>query len=431
MTGMNMSSKIERLDGYDFLPFPRATKVNGYIYTSSIYPIDEDGKVVSEETWLGLAGPSDVTVQTEHCLRKLKATLEEIGSSLENVAKVDVHLASASDFYDFKCVWKAFFPHDPPARTTLEVGETFPFPGVRINLDAVAIASNSGLVRQSFVDPDGPNPLEAEWAPDAVRAGNLVFCSGFPASNFRDGLAVGKPTGFPYYGSTAEMQAKQVFDRLERVLKLAGTSVEQTVESQLYEPDLNTFYDVDTVWGERMQLPPARSSMGVKGLTVPGAIFVPNFTVLVPDAEHEKKESRKGISWHPGQRKVNFSPTVSAGKWRYFAGQVASDDYRTILSAPERLPHHFSSIEAQTRFTLDLLTKQLEANETDWAHCFHVRVFPIEPLRDYRGFIKVWREYFPDPSKAPAVAYVPCTTMMFNGPLIEIDPSCVEKSHED
>ena len=31
------------------------------------------------------------------------------------------------------------------------------------------------------------------------------------------------------------------------------------------------------------------------------------------------------------------------------------------------------------------------------------------------------------PAKAPAVAYVPCTTMMFNGPLIEIDPTCVAK----
>jgi enamine deaminase RidA (YjgF/YER057c/UK114 family) len=72
-----------------------------------------------------------------------------------------------------------------------------------------------------------------------------------------------------------------------------------------------------------------------------------------------------------------------------------------------------------------LLTKQLEANETDWEHCFHVRVFLIESLRDYRGFLRAWQSFFPDPAKAPAVAYVPCTTMMFNGPLIEIDPTCV------
>jgi enamine deaminase RidA (YjgF/YER057c/UK114 family) len=95
--------------------------------------------------------------------------------------------------------------------------------------------------------------------------------------------------------------------------------------------------------------------------------------------------------------------------------------------APPGLPHHFSSIEIQTKFTLDLLTKQLEANETDWAHCFHVRVFLIEPLRDYRGFLRVWRDYFPDPAKAPAVSYVPSTAMMFDGPIVEIDPTCIAK----
>ena len=88
---------------------------------------------------------------------------------------------------------------------------------------------------------------------------------------------------------------------------------------------------------------------------------------------------------------------------------------------------HDLPIEIQTRFTLDLLTKQLEANETDWEHCFHVRIFLIEPVRDYRGFLRAWRSYFPDSEKAPAVAYVPCTTMMFDGPLIEIDPACVVK----
>jgi enamine deaminase RidA (YjgF/YER057c/UK114 family) len=162
-------------------------------------------------------------------------------------------------------VWREFFPTDPPARMTIEVGDTFPFTGVRVNIDAVALTVGSDLKRQSLSDPQGPNAIDAEWAPDAMRVGNFVFCSGFPASDFKAGLAVGKPPGFPYYGSDAEMQANQVFDRLDRVLGQVGSSVGQIVESQLYEPDLRTFYDVDTVWGRRMPTPPTRSSMGVKG----------------------------------------------------------------------------------------------------------------------------------------------------------------------
>jgi enamine deaminase RidA (YjgF/YER057c/UK114 family) len=319
------------------------------------------------------------------------------------------------------------FPVDPPARLTIEVGQAFPFPDALLNMDAVALTADSIAKRQVLADPKGPASLNAEWAPDAVRAGNFVFCSGFTASDFQNGLAVGKAKGFPNYGSEAEMQVTHVFDRLDRVLAQVGTSIEQTVETQLYEPNLLNFHDTDKIWGARMSTPPTRSSIGIKGLMVPGATFVPNFTVLVPDGQHKKQESRKGILWHPEQRKVNYSPTMAVGPWRFFSGQIASDNYKTAPLAPENMPHHFSSIEIQTRLTLDLLTKQLEANETDWEHCFHARVYLTEPLRDYRGFVRVWNEYFPDPAKAPAVAYIPSKAMMFDGPLIEIDPTCVVK----
>ena len=68
---------------------------------------------------------------------------------------------------------------------------------------------------------------EAEAAPHAVRAGNLVFCSGFTASNFTSGLAVGRRAGFPNYGNDAAYQAEHVFTTLNRVLAQAGTSLEE------------------------------------------------------------------------------------------------------------------------------------------------------------------------------------------------------------
>jgi len=37
-----------------------------------------------------------------------------------------------------------------------------------------------------------------------VRAGNFVFCSAFTASDFKNGIAVGRRAGFPNYGSDAE-----------------------------------------------------------------------------------------------------------------------------------------------------------------------------------------------------------------------------------
>ncbi|HUI18198.1 MAG TPA: RidA family protein [Alphaproteobacteria bacterium] len=426
---MKTRIRLKRAAAAPFIPAPRAVRAGDYIFTSSIYPVDRDGHAIAADERLGEAGPSAITLQTRHCLEGLKSILEELGSSLDRVLKADVHLADAADFYEFKLVWREYFPKDPPARTTVEAGDTFPFRGTLLNLDAVALAGDSKLKRQVLADPEGPDPLAAEGASAAVRAGNLVFCSGFTASDFTSGLAVGKRPGFPNYGSEPEMQAEVIFARLNRVLAQAGTSLKEAVESQLYEPDLRTFYDVDTVWARYMPTPPARSSMGMKGLITPGAHCIANLTVLVPDRDHIKKESHAGIQWHPVKvRKVNFSPTIKAGPWRFFAGQVPTPDFMTVHTAPPGLPHHFSDIEVQTRFVLELLTRQLEANDTDWSHCHHARVYLIEPRRDYRGFIRVWQEKFPDPAKAPALAFVPSTAIMFAGPLIEIDPTCVART---
>ncbi|MFN0300985.1 MAG: RidA family protein [Burkholderiales bacterium] len=417
---------IERSGPAPYAPAPRAVRAGDYVYTSSIYPIDASGHAVAIDERHGEAGPSLIEAQTRHCLETLKSVLGDFKSSLSHVLKADVHLVDAAEFFEFKRVWKEYFPKDPPARTTVEIGETLPFPGARLNLDVVALAGDSKLKRQALNDPENPASMEAEWASHAVRAGNFVFCSAFPANDYKTGVAVGKPSGFPNYGSDAEMQAEYIFSRLNRVLAQVGTSVEQAVESQLYEPELINFHDVDGIWAKYMPLPPPRSSMGVKGLVLPGALCAVNLTVLIPDTEHQRQESHKGLKWHPVQvRKVNFSPTMKVGPWRFIAGQVATPDMKSAITVPPALRNHRSDIEEQIRFTMGMLTEQLEANETNWLHCHHVRVYLTEPRRDYRAFTRVWREYFPDAANAPALAFVPSSGIMFEGPLIEIDPTCV------
>lgn len=419
---------LQRSQPSAFAPAPNAVRAGDYVFTSSIYPIDNNGHAIKNDEKLGEAGPSLIEVQTRHCLESLKMVLGDFKSDLENVLKVEVHLVNAHDFIDFKRVWKEYFPKDPPARTTVEVGDTLPFPNTLLCIDAVALAGSSKLVRQALNDPEGDDSLTAEWASHAVRAGNFVFCSAFPASDFKNGLAVGKPPGFPNYGSNAEMQAEYIFSRLNRVLAQVGTSLEQAIESQLYEPDLLNFHDVDGIWVKYMKLPPPRSSMGVKSLILPGALCAANLTILIPDNDHKREESHKGLRWHPVKvRKVNFSPTMKAGDWRFIAGQVSSPDMKSAVRVPPGMINHLSDIEEQIRFTMEILTEQLEANETDWDHCHHVRLYLTEPKRDYRAFARVWKEYFPDLSKAPALAFVPSTGIMFQNLLVEIDPTCVAR----
>ncbi len=423
---MSVKLKLHRLGRTYAAPIPESVRVGDFIYTSSIYPVDECGHAITVDERLGAVGPPLISAQTRHCLESLKRILEAQQSSLDRVLKADVHLADASDFYEFKLVWREYFPIDPPARATMEVGQCFPIPHVRLNLDVVALAGDSTFKRQVLRDPSGPDPLEAEWASAAVHAGHFVFCSAFTASDFKSGLAVGKLPAYPNYGNDAEMQAEYVYTRLDRVLATAGTSLASAVEKRLYEPDLLTFHDVDKVGIRYMPMPPPRSSIGVKGLIVPGAHFVASLTVLVPDENHTKEGSRKGINWHPS-KKVNFTPTIKAGQWRFFAGNFSSPDFMGVVAAPAGLPYHLSDIEVQTRCTMELLREQMEANETDWAHCHHVRVFLLDVQRNYRGFIRVWREYFPNPDQTPTLCLVPATALMYPGPIVEINPTCVAR----
>jgi enamine deaminase RidA (YjgF/YER057c/UK114 family) len=425
---MKRIQRLRRTTAMPFVPAPKAVQAGDYVFTSSIYPVDEHGHAIAVDEALGEAGPSLIAAQARRCLETLKAILQEAGSALDRVLKAEVHLADAADFYEFKLVWREYFPKNPPARTTIEVGDTFPFRGVRLNLDVTALSGESRLERQILRDPEGPDPLEAEWAPWAVRAGNLVFCSGFASSNFETGVAAGRNPRFPNYGSDGVAQADHFFTTMNRVLREAGTSLEHALEAYLYEPDLRTFNDVDSTWARYMPVPPGRASMGVKGLLVPGAVFAASLTVLVPDNDHLKEESTEGIPYHPvAKRKVNYTPTLTAGPWLYIAGKTAGN-METVVAAPQGLPHHFSDIEVQTRNVMEFLTRQIEANGSDWAHCHHVRVWLTQPRRDYRGFIRVWREYFPDPKNNPALAYVPATATMYPGPLIEIDPTCILKA---
>jgi 2-iminobutanoate/2-iminopropanoate deaminase len=421
------TNKLKRGAAASVQMVPGSVCVGDYVFTSSIYPVDGSGQAIGVDSRLGETGPSLMEVQTRFSLNGLNETLKDHGSSLANILKVNVHLAKSEDFYEFKNVWKEFFPENPPARTTVQVGDTFPFRGVLLSIDAIALSGASKLERVSLSDPEGDDPLEAEWAPHAVRAGNLVFCSGFTASDFKQGIAVGRPPGFPNYGSNATMQAEYVFERLNRVLATAGTSLSNAMEAYLYETDLQTFNDIDTVWRSFMQPPPCRASMGVEGLIVPGACFVADLTVWVPEGGEDKQESQQGVDYHPVERrKVNFTPTLKAGPWLFVAGKTAGD-MNTVHTSPAGLPNHFSDIEVQTDHVLDNLTRQIEENGSDWEHCHQVRVWLVEPHRDYRGFMRVWKRRFPDLSKAPTLAYVPSTGTMYPGPLIEIDPTCVIK----
>jgi enamine deaminase RidA (YjgF/YER057c/UK114 family) len=404
------------------LPAPRSRRAGDFVFVSGLLVEDTEP---SASPWLG---PSPVGAQTSAILAELKGILADASTSLDRVTKVDVFLAFEDDYYEFNNTYREVLGDWAPARTTVVVGDDLLASGARVMLTATAVVSGAPFDLVAVNDPTGPSALEVEHAVAAVRAGPFVFCSGFPATDFRSGLAVPDVAG-AYHGSSAALQATHVFDHLESTLAAAGSSLELGVKVQFYESDLRNFREVDRLWGEYFEVPPTRSSMACRGFTVPGAEIVANLLAIASDAGIAKAETRAGIPWHPIDiGKANFTPGITAGPWLFTAGQIPVPDIESggWTQAPSGLRNHFSNIEIQTEATLDLLEHQLAANGFGMKDVVNAIVYLVDARRDARGFARAWARRFAETDR-PALAVVPSKQangdpgVMVKGPLLEID----------
>jgi len=92
----------------------------------------------------------------------------------------------------------------------------------------------------------------------AVRAGELLFCSGqIPLD----------PASGELVGATAAEQARRCLENLRAVCEAAGASLQRAVRVTVYMTDLQAFAEVNEVYaGFFSEQPPARVAVGVAAL---------------------------------------------------------------------------------------------------------------------------------------------------------------------
>ena len=416
-------------------PAPPFVRQGDFLFITTIYPTDDHGLPAEPDSISPYVGEAKIGAQTRAVLERLRAVLQDADSDLDHVLKAEVYLADPADFYEFKLVWQEYFPADPPARCTAAVGDDHLVPGVLLSLSAVALVMDATARKEVIHISEAPDSMPAEWAPHAVKASPFVFPSPFPATDFRTGIAARTNPLAPYYGSDMELQASYIFEQWDKILRAAGSGLDQSLKAQAYETDLRHFHDMDGIWDRYLgrsagAAPPTRSSMAMRSLLVPDALLVPNIFFLAPDQTHQKQENRKGIRWHPEDLKnVHYSPCLSAGDWFFMAGQVAMLDYEHLgfAIAPPGLPYYFSDVEIQTESTMMLLREQLEANAMDLGDIVDARVFLTKPRRDYRSFARTWQRLFEPTGHYPSLNFIPSTQhnglggVMIHELIIEID----------
>lgn len=106
----------------------------------------------------------------------------------------------------------------------------------------------------------------------AVRSGNLLFCSGQ--------IGLDPATGEIVSGGV-EAEARRVLDNLTAVLDAAGGTLANVVRTTIYLVDLGDFAKVNGIYGEYFTAPhPARVTIGVAALPKGGCIEIDAIAAL-------------------------------------------------------------------------------------------------------------------------------------------------------
>jgi enamine deaminase RidA (YjgF/YER057c/UK114 family) len=103
------------------------------VFTAGACPLDEDGVVVA---------PGDVGRQAQQAVANLGEALAASGSSLSDVLKTTVYVASADRGHlvtAWEVIHDAFGEHDPPS-TLLGVA-VLGYPGQLVEIEAIAVVS--------------------------------------------------------------------------------------------------------------------------------------------------------------------------------------------------------------------------------------------------------------------------------------------------
>lgn len=105
-------------------PYSHAVVSGGFVFVSGQGPVNPETGTM----------PDAFKDQVRQTLSNVQTILEAAGSGLEDVVKINAYVTDLTRFAEFNEVYKEFFLHDPPARTTVATALL----GILVEVDCVA-----------------------------------------------------------------------------------------------------------------------------------------------------------------------------------------------------------------------------------------------------------------------------------------------------
>ena len=268
---------------YGYRIFVQATRGGGLIFTQGKNPTRMTGAI--EEIFEHPDFPyrdNQIKFQTEFILDFFKALLDDMGASLEDVVKADIHMGDMKDIAGMDEVWRKFFPSNPPARTITPAG-IIVIPS-HIEIELIAVDPKGPYKKEIISTPDAPQSIGHES--QAVKAGPYLFLSGQLATDYQQGIAPEAQVdpNFPFHSSSIKRQVKYILKNVEAICQAAGTSSRNLVRRRAMHFDLNELTEAEQVWNEALgdRIPPTTIFRTLGPLPVPSCTVQYDLVAFVP-----------------------------------------------------------------------------------------------------------------------------------------------------
>jgi reactive intermediate/imine deaminase len=334
-------------------PFSPAVKAGGFIYVAGTIATDGSGKVIS----------GDVKAQTKHILENIGQILKSAGSSLENAASVTVYLKNISDFPAMNEAYRAFWPKDPPVRTT--IGSNLVLPEALVEISMVVIPNGA---ERRVIHP-------ADWIKSTspysygIMSGDTLFLAGLVSRNGKDNSIV---------EGDMKAQTRIVMENAAAILKTAGMKHDEVVSARVYITDIKMFEDMNATYrGYFPKDPPARAT--VKAPLVDPKYLV-EITMLAVKGVHAAI-TPPNADGTPGRANPNLSSAIRIGNRLYVSGMLGNTDANK------------TDIKGQARETLVRIGRALKEAGFAWDNVVDGVVY-ITDVKNFGGMNEAYREIF-------------------------------------
>jgi enamine deaminase RidA (YjgF/YER057c/UK114 family) len=327
-------------------PFSAAVRADGLVYVAGT-----------------LSAEGDIRAQTRKTIEDISAVLQKAGSSLANVASVNVYLTKADDFAAMNEVYRTFWPKDPPVRTTI-VSELV-VPNALVEMSMIAVPNGGERVVIHPADwVKSPNPYSY-----GIRSGDTLFLAGLVSRNGKDNSVIeGDMTA----------QTKTVLDNAGQILKAAGMSFDNVVSSRVFITDGSKFQEMNKAYTPFFPKdPPARATVIAPLM---GAQYQVEITLT---ASRLPKEvfTTPAADGSPGKPSPVLSSAVKVGNRLYVSGILGNNTQTT------------GSTEAQTLEILNRVSRTIKLAGFDRTHVVDGIVY-ITDVKNFDAMNKGYRAIF-------------------------------------